>query len=401
MEVDRHQVVEAAQRLVEEQRYAQALIQYRKLVDADPGDGRALLKMGELHFKLAQYPEAIATFAQVGDVYASQGEPHKALAAYARVRDMVLSHEPSLEAPLRRTALASVELYQQLGLQADALATIGELAMRFEKAHRWPEAVPLRRRAAAIAPDDIGARVKLARALLHVDEIDEAVPLVHSAASQLVEADRFDDALAVLEHLLQRTLDPACARMAAELYLTRDTRPDAVRALSKLQACVRADPRDVDALQLVAHALRRVGHLEQAGHVEREIEAIAAEDGRPTPIYPLDDRDRDVAGLGDLADPADPAARAPVEASLAPRIPQRRPDLIPEHLERADRAPGTDEAIRVIPVSDASWAAIASRLAKATGEPGKDEEIVAFVREGDTARDTMRAIYGVVKFFFA
>jgi tetratricopeptide (TPR) repeat protein len=388
MEVDRHQVVEAAQRLVDQQRYAQALIQYKKLVESDPTDARTLLKVGELHLKLGEHADAVDAFAQVGDVYASLEEPHKALAAYARVRELVVHqhpHTPAAEATLRRTSMASVDLYERLGLSGDAVAVVSELAAYYEKGARWAEAEPLRRRALFMAPDDVAARVKLARALLHEGQGAEAVPLVRTAARRLVDEDRAEDALAVLEHLLQRAPDATCARMAAELYLARDTQQDAVRALAKLQSCVRADPEDVDALRLVAVALRRVGHHERAVQVDAEIDAIADADGRPTPVYPVEELGMNLAV--EHASNGSGGARAPSE-----------PDLVPPS------APGTDAPIRVIPVDEASWAAIAARLGSVPvgqrdGE-GK-EEIVAFVREGESARDTMRVIYGVVKFFLA
>jgi len=75
---------------------------------------------------------------------------------------------------------------------------------------------------------------------------------------------RRDDALKVIERLLHHKADLTQARLAAELYLAKSTASDGMLALSKLQICFQANPRDLDTLGLLARAFTQIGQAGKA-----------------------------------------------------------------------------------------------------------------------------------------
>ena len=71
--------------------------------------------------------------------------------------------------------------------------------------------------------------------------------------------------------------DPALTRELANIYLAKS---DTKRALAKLQLCFKADPKDVDTLQLLAQAFRDLGQVSKTISVYKELAHVHEELGR-------------------------------------------------------------------------------------------------------------------------
>jgi tetratricopeptide (TPR) repeat protein len=392
--VVRNAVLESAARLVERRRYEEAIVEYGSLVRADPRDARTLLKIGDLHCRLGTYEEAIAAYAHAGDVFVTQGHALKAIATYKKVRLLVAEHAAELAQEYAPLVFTITELYCGLGLISDALALLGDAALALERSGRDREAVAILRKASELDPSNPSRRIRLAEALSSVEDTEGATTELGDAASRLVELGRSDDALAALERLLQQKPDPSFARVAAELYLARGTAEDAITALRKLQLCVRADPKDVSTLRLLARAFGVLGHDEKVDEVKREIAALQGE--------------RDLSD--DAALPAAVRAVAPAqEEEIAAPDDERGVEEAEEKEESAHATIATEAAaalapsdqragVHVIPVTAESWNAIAARLQQRAGD---DEQVIAFVCADGDERSTIRTIYGVVKTLFA
>jgi tetratricopeptide (TPR) repeat protein len=362
--VDRSAVLEAAARLVEKRRYDLALAEYRKLIAVDARDARTWLKIGDIECRRSAFVQAIEAYVRAGEAYSAQGHAAKSIATFTRVRELIATRAPELEERYARLPFAIVEGYRQLGLVSDALVVLGDLATDLARRGQEAESIAVLRQATELDPEHPSPRLRLAEALSRAGDAPAAATELGVAASRLVAKGRTEDALIVIERLLHHQPDPSFARLAAELYLARGSREDATLALRKLQICVRADERDLDALRLLAEAFGILGHVEKVDEVRREIAEIVG--GRGVPPLP----------------PAN------VEEELAP-----------ESSPADDTRKVTEQStVQVIPVSPESWKAIASRL-QAVG--GEGEQVLAFVcaPEGNE-RATMRTIYGVVKILF-
>jgi tetratricopeptide (TPR) repeat protein len=278
--IDREKILALAQKYVEKKRYDKAVIEYQKVIQEDPNDARTLLKIGDLQSKMEEYASAVATYERVGRFYAAQGFSLKAIAVYKQIREIISKHVPQLEEKYAHVTPKLAELYQQLGLTSDALAALDDVATRLQRQGREQEAIEIFRKICELDPTNPLPHLRLAEALLRGKDVDGAVIEFAIAAEQLAKAGRRDDALKVLERLLQHKADPMQARIGAELYLARNSQNDGLQALAKLQICFQANPRDLDTLALLARAFNHIGQAAKAVEVQKEMARIARDTGR-------------------------------------------------------------------------------------------------------------------------
>lgn len=280
MAIDREKVLQAAQKYVEKKKYDKAVIEYQRLVAADPNDARTLLKIGDLQTKMGTYPDAISTYEGVGRLYAQQGFALKAIAVYKQIRELIAKHAPTLEERYGHITPKLAELYEQLGLVSDALAALDEVATRLQRQQRDDEAIQVCQKIVQLDPTNPLPHLRLAEALSRTRDIDGAVASFKTAAAQLVQIGRRDDAVKVLERLLHHRPDLEQARLCAELYLQRGQPQDGMLALAKLQVCFQADPRDLDTLALLSRAFTTIGQAAKSVEVQKEMARVARDTGR-------------------------------------------------------------------------------------------------------------------------
>lgn len=280
MAVDRDKVLQAAQKLVEKKRYDKAILEYQKLIAEDPKDARTLLRMGDLYLKLEQYADAISTYEGVGQFYAVQGFALKAIAVYKQIREIVNKHVPHLEDRFGHIVPKLAELYTQLGLTSDALAAYDEVATRLQRAGRDRDAIDIFKKVVDLDPGNPLPYLRLAEAFVRVKDLDSAITRFGAAAEILIKLGRRDDALKVVERLLQYRPDARFARMAAEAYLDRGQPNDGMAALTKLQICFKENPKDLDTLAILARTFDKVGQPAKSIEVQKEAARIAKDAGR-------------------------------------------------------------------------------------------------------------------------
>jgi tetratricopeptide (TPR) repeat protein len=319
--VDRDKVLQAAQKLVEKKRYDKAVAEYQKLVADDPKDVRTLLKIGDLYLKMEQYVDAIATYERVGTFYSTQGFHLKAIAVYKQIREIVHKHVPHLEDRFGHIVPKLAETYQQLGLISDALASYDEVATRYQRAGRDHDAIDVFRKVVDLDPQNPLPYLRLAEAFIRVKDVDNAMQRFGAAAEILLKLGRRDDALKVVERLLQHRSDAKFARIAAEIYLDRGEPADAMAALTKLQVCFKENPKDLETLALLARSFEKLGQPAKSIEVQKEAARIAKDAGKldhfNALVESLLSRAPDDEGVRHLAALRSPPAsiRAPLSSS--------------------------------------------------------------------------------------
>lgn len=292
MSVDRTKVLEAAQKHLAKGNYDKAIVELHKLVESDPTDVRTLLKIGDLYTRKGARREAIETYGQVAAQYGQQGFFLKAVAVYKQI----LKLDPSrLDVQLKLA-----EMYEMLQLTSDALSTYEHVAGGFARAGDIERALTTLAKMTEIDPENIPVRIKYAEALSKAGRTKEAAAAFESGATLLKEQGRIEDFLKVAERLLfHRPEDAQLSREIAALYLERN---DPKRALSKLQLCFKADPKDCATLELLAEAFNQLGQLPKTISVLREVARIHQEANRH------EDRARTLKKILEL-DPGDAEAR--------------------------------------------------------------------------------------------
>lgn len=329
MAIDREKIQLAAQKHVEKRRFDKAIEEYQRIVAEDPNDARTLLKIGDLYLKLEQYPQSIATYERVGQYYSLQGFALKAIAVYKQIREIIHKHVPHLEDRFGHIVPRLAEIYTQLGLTSDALAAYDEVATRLQRAGRDRDAIDIFRKIVDLDPNNPLPHLRLAEAFVRVRDLDNAIARFGNASDLLLKLGRRDDAIKVLERLLQHRPDPRFARAAAEVYLDRAQGNDVMSALTKLQIAFKENAKDLDTLTLLARAFDLLGQPTKAVEVLKEAARVAWEVGQRDSFQGYVDAlvmrapgDPAVAQLvaqgRNGPSPATPASEAPRQAASIP-----------------------------------------------------------------------------------
>ncbi len=270
MAINRRKVLEAARKHLSRGQFDKAIAQYEKLVKSDRRDVRSLHKIGEIQLRKGERDQAVETYRKVVELYAEQGFFLKALA----VCKQALKVDPSRLDLVVRLG----DMYEQLQLIGDAMSTYSEVANSYMQSGETDRALGMLAKMADLDPDHIPVRIKYAEALSRAGRTQLAADEFEKGATLLKEQGRLDDYVKVAERLLyHRHNDVNVARELAEAYVARN---DAKRALTKLQICFKADPRDTRTLELLAEAFRQLNQIDKSISVYREVARVHREAGR-------------------------------------------------------------------------------------------------------------------------
>jgi tetratricopeptide (TPR) repeat protein len=313
MAVDKNKIVAEATKLVQKGAHDKAIAAYQKILAEDPKDSRVLLKVAELHQKKGDDKAAAEAFKRVADTYAEQGFFLKAVAVYKQIVKL----DPDDVRVNERLA----GLYQQLGLVSDAMSQFQLMAAAHERAGDAARLTDVLRRMVELDPENIASSVKLGELCARAGDAAGALEHFRRAADHLKRHNRADEYLKIAERVAVLVPDDlSLTRELANIYLAKG---DTKRALAKLQLCFKANPKDVETLNLLAQAFRDLGQTSKTLSVYKELAHVHAEAGRTgearatwRKVQEMAPDDPDVAdALGGSppapAAPAPPAARAP------------------------------------------------------------------------------------------
>jgi len=317
---NKEKVMDAARKFVDKGQIDKAVKEYLRIVHEDPKDVRVWLKIGDLYAKKGSKQDAIDTYEKVARFYHDQGFFLKAVAVYKQIL--------KLDPRLFDVTLKLAELYRQLGLMSDAMQHFEAVAAHFHREGNTKEALATVKKLVDLDPENIATRIKLAELYSKEGLVEDAATEFQVACEQLRRQGRQDDFIKVAERLLWHKPDNhSLNRELAGLYLRRN---DPRRALQKLQACFKHDPRDIETLGLLAQAFqaldqkaKTVSVLKELArvHVENKARDKASEVFRK--ILEFSPADTDAMQFLGLAPP--PAAPPPPTQQMRPSAPPPPP----------------------------------------------------------------------------
>src|SRR5437764_6167745 len=319
--MDKNKVIESATKLIAKAQFEKAVKEYQRVLEVDPDDVRVLQKLAELYQKMKKHQERADCYEKVARTYAAHGFYLKAVALYKQVLKVVERVEVNVRL---------AELYQQLGLMGDATKEWQTVAAHYEKTGDHKASLDTLKKLVDLDPDNVASRIRLGEQYARQDDLVEAVAELRRAAEYLQRNGRTDDYLRVAERISH--LDQADTGLAHELAEHFLSKGDSKRALSKLQICFKANPRDLNTLQMLAKAFQDLGQTSKTVSVLKELAHVHADAGRAVDARNAyeqaaelapDDPEvrsglRSVASIRPAAAPARPAAAAapPRAASL-------------------------------------------------------------------------------------
>ena len=269
MASNKNKRIAAAQRYTQKGQLDKAIKEYHLVVEEDPSDVRIWLKIGDLQTKKGSILKAVQTYNKVADHYSGKGFALKAVAVYKQILNIDPTH---IDAHLKLG-----ELYETLRLAPDAIGQFQIVVGTYEREGRSRDSLGLLKKIVELAPEDVSNRIRLAEAHAAQEDTPLAVEEFTLVLDQLDQAARLDEFIQVAERLLYISADELdVVRRLSDAYLRRG---DAKRALARLQVLFRADPHNVETLELLANAFQEIGQRAKAVSVFRELARIHGDQG--------------------------------------------------------------------------------------------------------------------------
>jgi pilus assembly protein FimV len=176
MAYNKSKFVEAAQKLLNQGKVAQAIAEYQQILKHEPRDQVTLMTVGELYIRQGETFQAIDYFERLAQLFVGDGFLTKAIAVYKRIAKLA----PEEIRPLEKLA----DLYVQQGVMSEARPLFVQLAEIHLKTHRQPEAVALLKKLLMAEPDNLRIQVRLADLYQAMGQNREAIEAYISASQR-------------------------------------------------------------------------------------------------------------------------------------------------------------------------------------------------------------------------
>ena len=176
MAYNKSKYVEAAQKLLNQGKVAQAIAEYQQVLKFEPRDQVTLMTVGELYIRQGETFQAIDYFERLAQIFVGDGFLTKAIAVYKRIAKLA----PEEIRPLEKLA----DLYVQQGVMSEARPLFLQLAEIHLKHNRQPEAVNLLKKLLIAEPDNLRIQVRLADLYQAMGQSKEATDSYVSAAQR-------------------------------------------------------------------------------------------------------------------------------------------------------------------------------------------------------------------------
>jgi tetratricopeptide (TPR) repeat protein len=209
MAYNKSKFVEAAQKLLNQGKVAQAIAEYQQILKHEPRDQVTLMTIGELYIRQGETFQAIDYFERLAQLFVGDGFLTKAIAVYKRIAKLA----PEEIRPLEKLA----DLYVQQGVMSEARPLFLQLAEIHLKNNRQPEAVALLKKLLMAEPDNLRIQVRLADLYQAMGQNREAIDAYISASQRaLARGDQ-----AECEKLADKALKLEPANLAALIVKAR------------------------------------------------------------------------------------------------------------------------------------------------------------------------------------
>src|ERR1700745_2011518 len=176
MAYNKSKFVEAAQKLLNQGKVAQAIAEYQQILKYEPRDQVTLMTIGELYIRQGETFQAIDYFERLAQIFVGDGFLTKAIAVYKRIAKLA----PEEIRPLEKLA----DLYVQQGVMSEARPLFLQLAEIHLKQNRQAEAVGLLKKLLQAEPDNLRIQVRLADLYQAMGQTRDAIEAYVSAAQR-------------------------------------------------------------------------------------------------------------------------------------------------------------------------------------------------------------------------
>ena len=225
MAYNKSKYVEAAQKLLNQGKVAQAIAEYQNILKYEPRDQVTLMTIGELYIRQGETFQAIDYFERLAQIFVGDGFLTKAIAVYKRIAKLA----PEEIRPLEKLA----DLYVQQGVMSEARPLFLQLAEIHLKSNRQSEAVGLLKKLLQAEPDNIRIQIRLADLYQAMGQSKDAIEAYVSASQRaLARGDHAESEKLADKALKLEPNNPAALIVRARSYSSQG---DVTKAAQLLQ----------------------------------------------------------------------------------------------------------------------------------------------------------------------
>lgn len=252
---DREAALKSAEKALRQGRIDAAIVEYVKVVEAQPRDWNSANALGDLYVRGNQLEKGLQQFTRIADHLAVEGFYPKAAALFKKILKLKPDDEYAL--------LQSGDLAARQGTLADAKQYFQAVADRRKARGDKKGAAEVAIRLGTLDPDDLEARLRAAHLAAETGDPATALREFRDVAARYEKQDRGADALAALQAAfdLDQTDDSTRTRLLAA-YLAGNA-PDLARKVAS----------GAGELKQVAAALAQAGQSDLSLEVLGEVAA--------------------------------------------------------------------------------------------------------------------------------
>lgn len=268
MAADKRKILEAARKHAQKGAKEKALKEFGKLLKLDPRDSKVRLEMGDTYRRWGQVTEAVEAYSVVADQFMHEGFDARAVAVFKQIQNLQPQTFTYYE-PL-------AELYQRMGLTAEAIGCLESAAESHRAAGKKQEALGLLRKMAAIDPSNTTSRIKVADLLQQEGMKEEAVSEYDAVVTEL----NLQGDTETVAKLFERILEIKPERIETLVLYARNLidRGSAQRAEALAIRALELD-RSPEQFELLADVYRMEQREEELVALYRELAGIYRERG--------------------------------------------------------------------------------------------------------------------------
>ncbi|HJU84006.1 MAG TPA: tetratricopeptide repeat protein [Holophagaceae bacterium] len=251
MAVDRKALTDAADRMVAKGEIAKALVEYRKLLAAFPGDAILLNRVGDLCLQAGFVDEAAASFRTLAATFRKEQQDKKAIAMLKRVMKLAPGDQDCAH-QLSDALVAG-------GASREASQVHLQLAEHLHGLGRQEESVAAFAKGVALDPSRLELRLQLAQRLAEAGQKEKAAGSYLDVAEALAVERRGDEAMAALDQAASLVDGPRLTLSRARI-LGIIGQPE--EALATLERALAEHPGNPTLIEASAEQLIHMGRPE-------------------------------------------------------------------------------------------------------------------------------------------
>ncbi len=205
---DREAALKAAEKALKLGKVDAAIVEYVKVVEAQPRDWNSANALGDLYVRSKQVEKGVQQYTRIADHLADEGFYPKAAALYKKILKIKPDDEYSM--------LQSGDLAAKQGTLADAKQFFLQVAERRKGRGDRKGAAEIAIRLGTLDPEDLDARLRAGQLAAEMGDTAIALREYREVAAKLEKQDRHADALVPLQ--LAYELDQSDDSMRARLF---------------------------------------------------------------------------------------------------------------------------------------------------------------------------------------